>query len=139
MRHSRDKERVLLFQKLLRIYSYLFAAAASLAYLALGVMSKLTGSQLTLDNMPWKGNELTNWLLGLGFLGLIAVIAAVGGGRLRFLLPIFTAIVVYLTIKGNFLGAHSFDGSADFEKTLGLSAGAIVAFLASLLQFRKIR
>jgi len=47
-----------LFQKLLRIYSYLFAIASSCAHLALGLISKGTGTQLSLDNMPWKGDDL---------------------------------------------------------------------------------
>jgi hypothetical protein len=128
-----------LLQKLFRIYSYLFAAAAALAFLALGLISKISGTQLSLDNMPWSGAELPNWLLGLGALGLIAVLAAVGGGTLRFLLPVFCAILVYLTVKGNFLSAHSFAGEDDFKRTLAVSAGAVVALLASLLQFRSTK
>ena len=125
-----------MFQKLLRIYSYLFMAGVSVVYLALGLVSKLTGTQLSLDNMPWKGDELTSWLLGLGVLGLVSVGAALKGGIFRFLLPIFAAVQVYLTIKGNFLGAHSFDGKSDFQQTIALSAGSVVASLCTLLQFK---
>jgi hypothetical protein len=128
-----------LFQKLLRIYSYLFAAAASIAYLALGLVSKTSGTQLTLDNMPWKSDELSNWLLGLAALGFISVLAAVTGSRLRILLTIFCAILMYVTVKGNFLSTHSFAGADDFERTIGLSFGSILAFLASLLQLKTSR
>ena len=128
-----------MFQKLLRIYSYLFALASSGAYLALALVSKLTGSPLTLDNMPWKGDELSNWLLGIGVLGLASTAAATTGSRWRFLLPIYSIFQLYITIKGNFLGAHSFDGAADFQRTLALSAGSVVAALSSLLQLKKAK
>ena len=128
-----------MFQKLLRFYSYLFATAASLAYLGLGLVSKISATQLTLDNMPWKGDELSNWLLGLAALGIISVLAAITGSRLRILLTIFCAILVYVTVKGNFLSTHSFAGTDDFERTIGLSAGAVLAFFASLLQLKSTR
>lgn len=126
-----------MFQKLLRIYSYLFAIASSCAYLALGLAPRFLGSPLSMDNMPWKGEDLSNWLLGVGVFGLGSTAAAVTGSRLRFLLPIYSFIQVYITIKGNFLGAHSFDGASDFQRTLALSAGSVVAALASLLQLKK--
>ena len=40
-----------------------FAFASACAYLGLGLMSKLSGTQLSLDNMPWTGDQLSNWLL----------------------------------------------------------------------------
>ena len=128
-----------MFQKLLRIYSYLFATGSSLFYLALGLISKLLGQPLTLDNMPWKGDELSNWLLGLGVLGMGSTAAAAAGGnsRLRFLLPIYSFIQTYVMIKGNFLGTHVFDGPADFQQTVAMSAGSVMAALTSLLQFKK--
>ena len=126
-----------MFQKLLRIFSYLFAIASAGAYLALGSISKLSGMPLSLDNMPWKAEELSNWLLGFGVLGVAGVAAAVTGSRLRFLLPVYSLIQLYVTIKGNFLGAHAFDGAADFQRTLALSGCSVVAALASLLQLTK--
>ena len=128
-----------MFLKLLRIYSYLFATCASLAYLALGTVSKISATPLSMDSMPWKADELLYWLFGLGLLGLISVFAAVTGSRLRILLPIFMAIQLYLTFKGNFMGAHSFDGADDFRQTLAVTLGSLVAFLASLMQLRARR
>ena len=125
-----------MFQKLLRIYSYLFAIVSSLGYLGFGLISKILGQPLVMDNMPWKGEELSNWLLGTGVLGLVGTAAAVTGSRLRILLPIYSFIALYITIKGNFLGTHSFDGAPDFQKTLAISASAVVAALASLLQLK---
>jgi hypothetical protein len=40
-------------------------------------------------------------------------------------------------VKGNFTSAHGFDGTSDFEKTIGLAAASAVATLAGLLQFKK--
>jgi uncharacterized membrane protein len=132
------KERVsVLFQKLLRVYSYLFAATASAAYLALGLISKISGTELSLDNMPWKGSVLADWLLGLAALGIISVLAAISGSRLRVLLIVFCAAVVFVTVKGNFLSTHSFAGADDFERTVALCAGAVIALLASLLQLKR--
>ena len=126
-----------MFQKLLRIYSYLFAIGSSVAYLALGLAPKFFSTPLSLDNMPWKGDELSQWLLGLGVLGIVATVAAVTGSRLRFLLPVYSLIQLYITIKGNFLGSHSFDGASDFQQTIALSAGSAVAALSSLLQLKR--
>ena len=126
-----------MFQKLLRIYSYLFAIVSSLGYLGFGLISKILGQPLVMDNMPWKGEELSNWLLGVGVLGFVSTAAAATGSRLRVLLPIFSLISLYITIKGNFLGAHSFDGMPDFQRTVGVSASAVLAALASLLQLKK--
>ena len=125
-----------MFQKLLRIYSYLFAIVSSAAFLGLGLISKVLGQPLTMDNMPWKGDELSNWLLGVGVLGVGATVAAATGSRFRFLLPIYSIIQLYITIKGNFLGTHSFDGTPDFQQTVALSAGSVAAALASLLQLK---
>ena len=126
-----------MLQKLLRIYSYLFAVAASVVYLALGMVSKVSGTHLELDSMPWKGDELSTWLIVLGVLGFISVLCAILGTKLRFLLTIFLIVVVYLTIKGNFTGAHSFADADDFKQTLWISAGALLAAFASLLQLKK--
>ena len=92
-----------------------------------------------MDSMPWKADELLYWLFGLGLLGLISVGAAVTGSRLRIFLPIFMAIQLYLTFKGNFMGAHSFDGLDEFKQTIALTLGSLVAFLASLMQLRAQR
>lgn len=126
-----------MFQKLLRVYCYLFTIAASVAYLALGLIAKISGTELSLDNMPWKGAVLADWLLGLAALGIIGVISAMTGGKLRFLLIVFCAAVVFVTVKGNFLSTHSFSGADDFERVVALSAGSVVALLASLLQLKR--
>ena len=126
-----------MIQKILRIYSYVFQIVASGGFLGLGLVSKLTGTPLALDNLPWKGEEASNWLIGLGLLGLSATAAAASGSRWKLLLPIWSVILLYVLVKGNFFSAHMFDGVPDFQKTIALAASSVVATLASLLQFKK--
>ena len=126
-----------MIQKILRIYSYVFQLAMSLVCLGLGAVSKFTGTPLDMDSLPWKGAEASNWLIGLGLIGLVAIAAAVSGSRLRFLLPVYSVILLYFLVKGNFFSAHGFEGAPDFQKTIGIAATSAIAALASLLQFKK--
>jgi hypothetical protein len=123
----------------LRVFSYVFAGCVGAGLLALGLVSKMSGNDLSLESMPWKGEELTNWLIGLGIFGLVASLAAAfTKGPARFLLPIFCLIFAFLAVKGNFLSpAKSFGSVGEFQLTIVFVVGAILAALGSLLQFKK--
>jgi hypothetical protein len=126
-----------LFQKILRIYSYLFQIALSVGCLGLAAVSKYTATPLAMDNLPWKGEEATNWLLGLGVTGLVATAAAASGSRFRFLLPVYSVAQLYILVKGNFFSAHTFEGAPDFQRMIAAAGSSVLATLSSLLQFKK--
>lgn len=127
-----------MIQKILKLYSYAFQIVMSVGCLGLALVSKFTGTPLAMDNLPWKGDEASNWLLGLGITGLVATAAAASGSRFRFLLPVYSVIQLYILVKGNFLSAHGFDGMPDFQKTIAVALSSVTATLSSLLQLKKL-
>ena len=59
---------------LLRLYSYLFGLILSLFALGLAAVAIMSdGGRLNLEMLPWKGQTLTFWLLGIGIAGLVSV------------------------------------------------------------------
>ena len=122
----------------LRLYTYVFSFGSSLGLLGLGAFAKMTGDTLVLQNMPWKGEELTSWLIGLGSFGLASSVAgAVAKGPLRFLGPIWSAIFTVLLVKGNFMTpTKTYDNIADFQQTVGLTAGQAGSVITGLLAAR---
>jgi hypothetical protein len=117
---------------LLRVFCYLFHTILSLALLALGGVAVFSGAQhLKLQTMPWEGEVLNHWLIGLGIIGLLSVFLAVTG-RLRFLLPLWSIYVLGMLIKGVFLTPTvGFDGPNDFHTWLWLVGGAALALIGS--------
>jgi hypothetical protein len=117
---------------LLRVFCYLFHTMISVALLGLGVVGMASGGQqMKLEMLPWQGEELTHWLIGLGAAGLVSVILAVTG-NVRFLLPLWSIYVLGMLIKGVFLTPTvSFEGREDFHNWLLLICGAVLALVGS--------
>lgn len=122
----------------LRLYTYVFSFGSSLGLLGLGTFAKMTGDTLVLQNMPWKGEELTGWLLGLGSFGLVSSIAgAMAKGPLRFLAPVWSAIFTVLMVKGNFMSpTKTYENLADFQQTVALTVGQAGSVITGLLVAR---
>jgi hypothetical protein len=122
----------------LRLYTYVFSFGSSLGLLGLGAFAKITGDTLVLDNMPWKGEELTGWLLGLGSFGLVSSVAGVmAKGPLRFLAPLWNAIFAVLMIKGNFMSpTKTYENVADFQQTVAGTVGQAGSVITGLLAAR---
>lgn len=123
----------------LRVFSYVFAGCVGAGLLGLGLVSKMSGNDLSLESMPWKGEALTTWLICLGIFGLVASLAAAfTKGPARFLLPIFSLTFAYLAVNGNFLTpAKTYASVGEFQLTVAFVAGAVGSALASLMQFKK--
>lgn len=122
----------------LRLYTYVFSFGSSLGLLGLGAFAKMTGDTLVLQNMPWKGEELTSWLLGLGSLGLASSLAgAVAKGPVKFLAPIWNAIFAVLMIKGNFMSPNkTYENIAEFQQTVATTVGQAGSVITGLLSAR---
>ena len=117
---------------ILRIYSYIYHLALSLVFVAIAIVTYSGGvHNLNLPMLPWKGAELTQWVLGLGIAGLVSTILAFTG-VFRFLFPIWCLAVVVLMVRGFFLSQYVYEGPDHFRMVVWLVVGAIVAFLASL-------
>ena len=115
---------------ILRLYSFVFAALLSLFVLGLCVVAASSGYPLGLGFLPWKGSALTIWLAGAGITGLIAVFLALGG-RMRFLLFLWSLFVSALLLWGFFLTPFAFTPEFSFRSAVWISVGALVAALGA--------
>ena len=121
---------------LLRLFAFLFELALSLFLLGLGIAASANGANgLNLGMLPWEGRTLTRAILILGMLGLACVLLA--GSRLRWIFPLWCLFVLILMIRGFFLSSYSFADANQFQFALGLTAGALIAFLGSLGVLRR--
>jgi hypothetical protein len=68
-------------------------------------------------------------------LGLASVLLA--GSRLRWIFPLWCLFLLILMIRGFFLSSYSFADANQFQFALGLTAGALIAFLGSLGVLRR--
>jgi hypothetical protein len=119
----------------LRLYTYVFSFGSSLGLLGLGAFAKITGDTLVLKNMPWKGEELTTWLLGLGSFGLASSVAGVvGKGPVKFLTPLWNTIFAVLMIKGNFMSPEkTYENLAEFQQTVAATVAQAGSVITGLL------
>ncbi len=119
---------------LLRVYSYLFHLALTLFLGGIAAMALLAGvHNIHLDMLPWTGKTLTWWLLGGSLAGLMALALAVAG-VFRYLLPVWSGVVVTMMVRGYFLSGYKFEGADDFHRTLYLTAGAVLALAGSVMK-----
>lgn len=116
---------------LLRLYSYIFHLILSLFLIGISIVAISSGKALTLKMLPWEGEKLDHWTLGLGVLGLICVFLAVTG-IFRWIFPLWTLFVFGMLLRGFFLTAYDFGGAANFRGAAWLTFGAFGAFLSSL-------
>jgi hypothetical protein len=93
---------------------------------------------LNLGMLPWKGRELTHWLLGAGLLGLVSILLA-WMGKLRFLFLLYALAVFGVMLRGYFVSSYVFSGKDEFRMALWLTAGAFLAIFGAWSQFRKKR
>lgn len=112
---------------ILRFFSYAYNTLISLAMLALGIVACMSDLDLKLDMLPWTGQPLTYWLIGLGGLGLLIVVCAFFG-ILRWLILLWSLAVLGVFIRALLFTGWSFDGQTVFQWALE----AFGAYLLSL-------
>ena len=122
---------------LVRIYSYVYYLALALLLLGISLVALLSHSNtLNLGMLPWKGSELTYFLLGAGVLGLLAILLS-WMGRLRFLLLLYALAVFGLMFRGYFISGYSFGSKEEFRMAIWMTAGALLAICGAWSQFRR--
>lgn len=98
----------MLWRRILRIYSQLYAAVFSLFLLALALIASLgSHARLTLDMLPWQGATGHYWLLGAGLAGIVAVILSVKRIT-QWVLELWALGVLVVLAWGYFLSGYSF-------------------------------
>jgi len=118
---------------ILLIFSYLYHFLLGLILTVIASLALASGqNNLNVAMLPWKGEQLTYWVLALGIGAIIFVLLAVTN-LFRWAFPIWCLIVLWLMFRGFFVaGTYTFSGPSSFRGVLWLFLGAIVAFLASL-------
>ena len=101
-------------------------------------MALISGEDLALGILPWKGPALTRAVLILGVLGVICVALTVTVVA-RWLFPLWTLFALFMLLRGFFLSPYTFTGASEFHIALGLSLAAFVAFLVSFSLFWRQR
>ncbi|HEX4595413.1 MAG TPA: hypothetical protein VH157_14115 [Bryobacteraceae bacterium] len=120
---------------LLLVFAWLFELALSLFLIGLGIVAWASGAgNLQLGMFPWEGAALTRILLILGIVGVVGVLLA--GSRLRWIFPLWSLFALVMMVRGFFLSSYSFGGAGPFQIAVGLTVGALIAFLGSLGVFR---
>lgn len=118
---------------LLRAFGYLFHAVLALFLLGLAVVTLATGFPiLTLGMLPWGGNALVYWLLGLSLFALLSIALAVLG-KTRWLFVLWSFAALLLMVRGFFLTNYHFSGPAAARTGVWLTFGALLAFLGGLM------
>ena len=119
---------------LLRAFSYLFHLILALFFLGISVVTLIAGQHnLSLRMLPWNGEGLTLWLLGLSLLGIATVVCAVFG-RFRLLFTLWAAAVLILMIRGFVFTNYHFASPGGARSAALLTLGALAAFLGSLVK-----
>lgn len=117
---------------LLRAFSYLFHLILALFLLGLSIVTIATGQHiLSLGMLPWRGAELTYWLLGLSLFALCCVALAITG-KFRIPLVVWSAAVLVLLVRGFLLSPYRFSGPSGARVAMLLILGAFLALLGSL-------
>lgn len=125
--------------KILRGFSYIYHFILALLLTVIGALTLSSGlHNLNLTMLPWKGAELTYWVLGLGIAGLVITLLAVTGA-FRYLFPLWCLFALTMMVRGFFWNSSPFvfSGPGQFRTIILFVIGAIVAFLASLTVLRR--
>jgi hypothetical protein len=125
--------------KILRGFSYIYQFILALILTVLGALTLAGGMHnLNLTMLPWKGAQLTYWVLGLGIAGIV-ITALAATGAFRYLFPLWCLFVVIMMVRGFFWNSSQFvfAGPGQFRTIILVVLGAIVAFLASLTVLRR--
>jgi len=119
---------------LLRVYAYCFHLVLGLLLAGMAVVAMTSSTSLTLGMLPWQGATLTRATLLLGLGAMVSVALAVTGFA-RWLFPLWALAAAILMLRGFFLSSYTFSGAGDFRAAVGLTIGALVAFVGSLSLF----
>jgi hypothetical protein len=123
---------------MLHLYSYLFHLVLTLFLAGIATVAWISGSgTFDLRVIPWwSGQPLVRWVLAASLLGLFSLALAVTG-KFRPLFAVWTLLVVAIMVYGFIFSAtYRYQGMDHFKDALGLTAGAVIAFLGGYSQAR---
>ncbi len=126
------------FGFVLRVYSYLFNLILCLFLLGVGLIASASHTIPKLGMLPFTDENMNRGVITLAIVGLVCTLLA-ATGIFKYLFPIWTAIVLFLMVKGFIFSHYTFADEAGFKVALWLTSGALVAFLGSLWVLKRKR
>jgi hypothetical protein len=115
---------------LLRVFAYIFGGLLALFVTVISLVAFTSHSPLNLTFLPWTGDVLTYWLLGLGLFGLFTLLLAMSG-KARVLFFLWWLALFVLLLRGLFLSSYSFSGPLNFKAAAYLTVGSLAAALGA--------
>jgi hypothetical protein len=125
---------------LLRYYAYAYHFLMAAFLVGLAAVAYVSGTHnLEPGGMVnYSGKELTDCLLGIGLTGIVVVFLALFN-KLRWLFPIYALLAMLTLFRWFFVSSYRFSDRDAFWSALGLFAGAVGAFLGSLMELKRGR
>lgn len=103
----------------------------ALFLLGVSLVALLSSNVLKIPILPWTGAAATQWLLWGSIFGLLSILLAVTG-IFRYLFPIWALMVLAVLVRGYILQPIPFPSADEFQQAMLVTAGGLIAFLASL-------
>ena len=126
------------FGFVLRLYSYLFNLILCLFLLGVGLIANASHTVPKFGMLPFTDENMNRGVLTLAIVGLICTLLA-ATGIFKYLFPVWTAVVLFLMVKGFIFSHYTFASESAFKGALWLIFGALVAFLGGLWALKKKR
>ncbi len=126
------------FGFLLRLYSYLFNLILCLFLLGVGLIANASHTIPKFGMLPFADENMNRGVITLAIVGLVCTLLA-ATGIFRYLFPIWTAIVLFLMVKGFIFSHYTFANEAAFKVAMWLTFGALLAFVGGLWALKKKR
>jgi hypothetical protein len=121
---------------LLRVYSCVFEGLLALFALGISCVAISSHTPLNLAFLPFKGKELSYYLLISALFGLLTALLAMAG-KLRALFFLWSLAVFVILFRGFFLTTYSFSGPVPFKPAVYLTAGAFMGMIGAWPWARK--
>ncbi|MGA7414560.1 MAG: hypothetical protein WBW33_29090 [Bryobacteraceae bacterium] len=126
------------FGFVLRLYSYLFNLILCLFLLGVGLIANASHTVPKLGMLPFTDENMNRGVITLAIVGLVCTLLA-ATGIFRYLFPVWTAVVLFLMVKGFIFSHYTFANETAFKVALWLTFGALVAFVGGLWVLKRRR
>jgi hypothetical protein len=124
------------FGALLGWFSFLYHGLLGLFLLLVAALALGSAATLHLDMVPWHAADSPGVLLLIAIVAL-GVVALAIARRARFLLLVWSAIVVIALLKGYVFSKYRFETRAGLHTAEWLIAGALVALAGAAFALRR--
>jgi hypothetical protein len=126
------------FGFVLRLYSYLFNLILCLFLLGVGLIASASHTIPKLGMLPFTDENMNRGVITLAIVGLVCTLLA-ATSIFKYLFPVWTAVVLFLMVKGFIFSHYTFANGAAFKTALWLTFGAFLAFLGGLWVLKRKR